>query len=241
MATTILSSETHLAVAVDTRACHEYGDLVNRSIVLGSELNTLHKEFPILLHQTGDTAGFVGHAIMGFDKDENLFVENERWITRTIPASMARGPFSLGYVRPNGNEQQPTSIKVMIDEEHPRLRADGQPVFLQLGGESVYLEGIKRVLQCIDAGLQFDRVLYPELVAMELLEPVDIQISINSEQQYNFLGYYTVNQERLAALSAEQLLRLNRLGLLAPLYFLISSLDNFQRLVDLKRSRAALA
>ena len=38
-------------------------------------------------------------------------------------------------------------------------------------------------------------------------------------------------------LSAEQLLRLHRLGLLGPVYFLISSLGNFQRLVNLKIAR----
>ena len=128
-------------------------------------------------------------------------------------------------------------MRVMIDDQHPRLRADGQPVFLPLGGETPYLEGIKRVLQTVDAGLRIDRLLYRELVAMELLEEVKIEISVFAELRYDFSGYYSINQEKLAALNAEQLLRLHRLGLLAPVYFLISSLGNFQRLVNLKIAR----
>ena len=98
-------------------------------------------------------------------------------------------------------------------------------------------QGIKRVLQTVDAGLRIDRLLYRELVAMELLEEVKIEISVFAELRYDFSGYYSINQEKLAALNAEQLLRLHRLGLLGPVYFLISSLGNFQRLVNLKIAR----
>ena len=181
------------------------------------------------------------HAILGFEKDENLFVERDRWITTFIPATLARGPFSLGYIRAEDGDDSPAGtrpeMKVMIDDQHPRLRADGQPVFLPLGGESPYLEGIKRVLQTVDAGLRVDRLLYRELVAMDLLEEVKIQISVFPELRYDFSGYHTINQKKLAALGSDQLLRLHRLGLLGPVFFLVSSLGNFQKLVNLKIAR----
>jgi hypothetical protein len=237
MAITILTSDQHRSIAVDTRARPEYGDMVNRAVALSAEFNELHREYPLLLRKIDEAPGFVAHAILGFEKDENLFVEGERWISTFIPATLARGPFSLGYIRAGEGDAEPAGIKVMIDEQHPRLRADGQPVFLPLGGETPYLEGIKRVLQTVDAGLRTDRILYRELVAMDLLEQVKIEISVFAELRYDFSGYYTINQEKLAALNAEQLFRLHRLGLLAPVYFLISSLGNFQKLVNLKIAR----
>ena len=237
MAISILTSDQHRSVAVDTRARPEYGDVVNRAIALSAEFNELHREYPLLLRKTKEEPGFVAHAILGFEKDENLFVEGDRWTSTFIPATLARGPFSLGYIRAEDGSDTPAGLKVMIDEQHPRLRADGQPVFLPLGGESPYLEGIKRVLQTVDAGLRVDRVLYRELVALELLEEVKIQISVFPELRYDFGGYHTINQEKLAGLNGEQLLRLHRLGLLGPVYFLISSLGNFQRLVNQKIAR----
>jgi hypothetical protein len=233
MAISILTSDQHRSLAVDTRARPEYGDMVNRAIALSAEFNDLHREFPLLLRKTREEPGFVAHAILGFEKDENLFVEGERWISTFIPATLARGPFSLGYVR----AAEGAELRVMIDDQHPRLRADGQPVFLPLGGESPYLEGIKRLLSTVDAGLRVDRVLYRELVAMDLLEEVKIQISVFPELRYDFSGYHSINQERLTALDGEQLLKLHRMGLLGPIYFLISSLGNFQRLVNLKIAR----
>src|SRR6187401_373643 len=214
MTISILTSDQHRSVAVDTRARPEYGDVVNRAIALSAEFNELHREYPILLRKTQEAPGFVAHAIVGFEKDENLFVENDRWICTSIPATLARGPFSLGYIRAEDGGDAPAGIRVMIDDQHPRLRAEGQPVFLPLGGETPYLEGIKRVLQTVDAGLRVDRVLYRELVAMELLEEVKFQISVFPELRYDFSGYYTIDQQKLGALGADQLLRLHRLGLL---------------------------
>ena len=237
MATSILNNDQHRSVAVDTRARPEYGDVVNRAVALSAEFNELHREYPLLLRKTEEAPGFVAHAILGFEKDENLFVEGDRWTSTFIPAALARGPFSLGYIRAEDGGDAPADIKVMIDEQHPRLRADGQPVFLPLGGETPYLQGIKRILQTLDTGLRVDRVLYRELVAMDLLEEVKISISVFAELRYDFTGYYTINQEKFAALGADALLRLHRLGLLGPVYFLVSSLGNFQRLVNLKIAR----
>ena len=237
MAISILSNDQHRSVAVDTRARPEYGDMVNRAIALSAEFNELHREFPLLLRKTNEAPGFVAHAILGFEKDENLFVEGDRWISTSVPATLARGPFSLGYIRAEDGGSAPADIKVMIDEQHPRVRAEGQPVFLPLGGESPYLQGIKRVLQTVDAGLRADRLFYGELVALGLLEEVKIQISVFAELRYDFSGYHSINQEKLAALGGDQLLRLHRMGLLGPVYFLISSLGNFQKLVNLKIAR----
>lgn len=240
MALSILTNDQHRSIAVDTRARPEYGDCVNRAVALSAEFNELHREFPLLLRKTDEAPGFVAHAVLGFEKDENLFVEGDRWTTTYIPASLARGPFSIGYVRTGDDDPSASpqpDMRIMIDEKHPRLRAGGQPVFLPLGGETPYLQGIKRVLQTVDAGLRIDRVLYRELVAMELLEEVQIQISVFTELRYDFSGYHTINQKRFAELNGEQLLKLHRLGLLGPVYFLISSLGNFQKLINLKTAR----
>jgi len=237
MAISILTSDQHRSVAVDTRARPEYGDMVNRAMALSAEFNELHREYPLLLRKIDEEPGFVAHAILGFEKGENLFVESDRWISTFIPATLARGPFSLGYIRAEDGSNTPADIKVMIDDQHPRLRADGQPVFLPLGGESPYLEGIKRVLQTVDAGLRIDRVLYRELAALDLFEEVKIQISVFAELRYDFSGYYSINQEKFAALGPDPLLRLHRLGLLGPIFFLLSSLGNFKKLVNLKIAR----
>src|SRR5690242_12827911 len=115
MAISILTNDQHRSIAVDTRARPEYGDMVNRAIAVSIECNELHREFPLLLRKADEAPGFVAHAILGFEKDENLFVENDRWTTAFVPATLARGPFSLGYVRGDNGARAPAEIKVMLD------------------------------------------------------------------------------------------------------------------------------
>lgn len=237
MTAVLLSNEQHQDVRVDTRASRELGDLVNRAILLSSEFNEAHKEFPILLFGDGSGEKFAAHAILGFDEDENLFVEDEEWMSSYVPASIARGPFSLGYVREEDEPSELVDVSVMIDEGDPRLGEDGEPVFLELGGESPFLEGIRNTLRTIDAGMRADAVFYPLLREMDLLEQVNIRITVDDERQYEFAEYFTIDQEKLSALTEAQLTRLNQSGALGLVFFLISSISNFQRLIELKNDR----
>ena len=93
MAISILTSDQHRSVAVDTRARPEYGDTVNRAIALSAEFNELHREYPLLLRKTNEEPGFVAHAVLGFEKDENLFVEGDRWTTHFHSGDV--GPWSV--------------------------------------------------------------------------------------------------------------------------------------------------
>lgn len=237
MAEVILNNDNHLAIKVDTRATKEFGDHVNRAIALSSEIAELHKEFPILLYRNPETSELVGHAILGLDKDENLFIENDQWITQSIPASHARGPFSIGYQRAKDGENIVDQPVILIDEKSPRIGNQGHAIFLEMGGDTPYLEGIRRVLQIIDAGFKADRSVYPMLQNMGLLEEVAIKVSLNADEHYEFKNYVTVSDAKLRSLNGEQLIELNKSGALAVVFFLLSSLGNFQRLISLKNAK----
>ena len=78
------------------------------------------------------------------------------------------------------------------------------------------------------------------LQKLDLLEPVSIKISLTEEKQIAFNGYHTVNQERLANLDGSSLLELNRAGVLSLVFFMASSLGNFQKLIELKNARSSM-
>ena len=117
---------------------------------------------------------------------------------------------------------------------------NGEAVFLEHGGESPYLEYIRKALQKIEDGMRADRFFFSLLQKMDLLEPVSIKISLTEEKQIAFNGYHTVNQERLANLDGSGLLELNRAGVLGLVFFMASSLGNFQKLIELKNARSSL-
>ena len=90
---TVLNNVDHKNVKVDTRP--ESNQNVNRSLVYATEINELHKEFPLVFYKHPDTGQAQLHAILGLEKDENLFVSENGWTTRFVPALLARGRIGL--------------------------------------------------------------------------------------------------------------------------------------------------
>jgi len=231
-----LSIERHQDVMVNVEARKEFGDHVNRALLLSSEFGAAQKEFPILISKNTASGQLEAHAILGLEKDENLFIDGTAWLSNYMPAVFARGPFSLGYVKdPNGDKS--SDVRIMIDEKNARIGEGGKAIFSELGGETPYLEKIKRVLQLVDIGLNFDPKFYNKITNLELLEQVKISIRLSSEVEYTFSDYYTINQQKFAALAPEALHDLHATGALGPIFYLMSSLDNFQKLIDIKNKR----
>lgn len=234
MSLVILHNETHQHLKVDTSPSAEYGDHINRALVYSTEIADLHKDFPILLARNPDNNKLCAHAILGLQKDENLFIENGRWTSASMPATMARGPFSIGYQSQEVDGVAQQNPLIMVDEKDPRINDNGTAVFLDFGGESNYLQFVKKVLSVIDSGHRNDELFYNTLEEMDLLEPVNIELSLNADEHFGFKDYLSISDEKLKQLSGEQLVKLRDMGILAQVYFLLSSLGNFQRLIDKK-------
>lgn len=235
---TVLNNVDHKSIKVDVRP--QAHSNVNRSLVHATEIGDLHKEFPLVFYKHPDSGETQLHAILGLAKDENLFLDNEGWTTRFVPALLARGPFSLGYKKTeNGDEKQDPVI--CIDMEDSRVNTErGEDVFLEFGGEAPYLNYVKKALQTIDGGMQFDKTLYSLVESIGLLEPVSIQIKLSNVEEVSFSDYYTINQVKLATLDGEKLSQLSQYGVLSLLYFVLSSMGNFQQLIELKNAKSAM-
>ncbi|MCQ8848369.1 SapC family protein [Alteromonas stellipolaris] len=238
---TVLNNVDHKHLKVDTRPGASKHQQVNRSLVYATEISELHKEFPLIFHKHPDTGQTQLHAILGLEKDENLFIAESGWTSRFVPALLARGPFSLGYKKAEQQENEQLSPIICVDVDDPRVNTEqGEDVFLQFGGEAPYLSYVIKALQTIEQGIKFDKTLTTLVESMDLLEPVSIKIKLSSTDEVNFNDYYTVNQEKLDQLDSDSLYTLNQYGVLSLLYFVVSSMGNFQRLIELKNAKSAM-
>lgn len=238
MTTKILNNVDHKDLRINVRPTSACGDFENRALIFTTEYSDLHKQFPILIYKDPGSDELSSHVVLGFEKGENLFIENGEWQIRHIPATMARGPFSIGYRRQDEDSNEAPEILIMVDENDPRCNVeDGEAVFLEFGGESPYLRYIKKVLRKIEVGMHCDIVFFGLLEQYDLLEPVSIKVNLTSETAVGFDGFNTINQGKLAKLNGEALQKLNNAGVLGLIFFLISSLDNFGHMIDLKNSK----
>jgi len=212
------------------------GDNVNLALVVPSEFAEIQREYPILFSRNDD-GGFQAFALLGLDKDENLFLDGNGWNARYVPAIQARGPFSIALRDTGTGEREPM---IMIDTAHPRIsRTHGDPLFLAHGGNAPALERAVQALRTLHTGLAASDAMFAAFHDAGLLAPVNIEIKIDEGTSYQLPDFFSVSQEACARLDAATLENLNRSGFLALAFCVIHSTGNMRRLIDMKTRRRA--
>jgi hypothetical protein len=226
MAAVLLNNVDHrdLRVAVGHHA--RYGDAINQTRVFPAEFEELQRDYAILLRRD-DQGQFLATVLLGLDPDENLFLSGEQWDARYVPATRARGPFSIGI----DDHGEPM---IHVEPDHPRVQPAGEPVFREHGGNSALLDHVSAMLQRIYTGLECEQALYAALDDAGLLAPATLQLEFGEGRRYNLPDHWTVDADRLAALDGDVLARLHRDDHLRPAIWIASSLGNIRYLLDRK-------
>jgi len=229
----MLDNVEHHDLRLISRPGSDLGDNVNLALVVPTEFVDVQREYPILFRQTAN-GGFQEIVLLGLEADENLFLDENGWHARYIPAIQARGPFSIGL---RGAEERPEPM-IMVDTGHPRIsRTDGDPLFLAHGGNAPALERVLNALRTLHAGMAAADAMFAAFHAAGLLAPVNIEVKIDEGLSYALTDFFTVSQEGLARLDAATLENLNRSGFLALAFCVIHSTGNVRRLIEMKTRR----
>jgi SapC len=237
--TALLNNIQHKDLKVIARFSAAFGDNVNQVAIVPTEFEAIQREYPILLAKSPE-GEYQALALLGLDKDENLFLDQQGWHARYVPGMQVRGPFLIGFHEQLADGEPRREPMIHVDLDHPRIsRREGEPLFLPQGGHSPYLEHITRVLRLMHQGMALSVGMYAAFAELELIEPVALRIDLNDREQYQLADYYTIGEERLATLSGANLDRLHKAGFLQAAYFVASSLKNINRLIDLKNGRRA--
>ncbi|WP_421737565.1 SapC family protein [Caulobacter sp.] len=216
-----------------------FGDNVNQALLLPTEFEEAQREYPILLRK--DPQGdYQAVALLGLDRDENLFLDGGEWRARYVPAVQQRGPFSIALQdAKDGGAPRPM---IHVDLDHPRVStSEGLPLFLPAGGNAPYLQHMIGVLGAIYDGLEVAKPMFAAFSELDLIEPVAIAIELVDGATYDLPDFHTIAADRLAALSGGDLERLHHSGLLRAAQWLVSSMGNVQQLVEMKNRRLVMA
>jgi hypothetical protein len=233
----MLNNIAHKDLRVITHRGAEFGDNVGTVMTVPTEYGDIQREYPIFFRKDAQTGDYLSVALLGFTKDENLFLEGNRWDAGYVPGILARGPFLIGFQERNEAGEVRREPVIHVDMESPRVsNTEGERVFLDLGGNSPYLEHVATILKGINQGLDVSKAMFAAFTAADLIEPMKLEIKF-AEEQYNLVGLHTINREKLASLDAETLHRLHRAGFLQAAFLVVNSLGNVQRLVERKQRR----
>jgi hypothetical protein len=224
----LLNNIDHKDLRVITERGVQYGDGTMTALTFPHEFRNLQAHYPIVFFKSEAGTGFQSVALMGFEDGENLFLNQQGWDAAYVPLTIARQPFLIGNVK--------GEMLLHIDLASPRVsRTQGEPVFLEYGGNTDYLEQMSSALRTIHEGLELAPAFSAALLALNLLESFVFDVELPDGSQRRLAGYYTINEERLHALDGPALEQLSRAGFLQPIYMVIASLSNLSTLAERKR------
>jgi hypothetical protein len=234
----VLNNVAHKDLRVATDFGAEFGDAIGMVSAFPTEFAELQREYPLFFRRDAGSRELQAVALLGFDRSENLFLRGRSWNASYVPGVLARGPFLIGFQQRDDDGELREEPVIHVDLAHPRVIAgEGEPVFLPQGGHAPYLQRIITVLRGINDGVAAGKAMYAALDALELVQPVKVDVRFDAEQGANLTGLWGIDRERLAALDADQIAALHRAGWLEGVYLMLASLHNMRHLIAQKQRR----
>lgn len=237
----LLNNVDHHDLRLIIRHGESFGDNVNQVLVFPTEYQEVQRHYPIFFSRT-EAGGLKSVALLGFDKDENLFLDGDRWNAGYVPAMHRIDPFLIGQPQAAPGEDLPAEAEAMIlvDPDHVRIsRSEGEPLFLAQGGNSPALMHVTSVLQQVYAGQTLSDRMFAAFFETGLLAPVDIEVKISDRQSFMLKDMLTISRAALAGLDGVTLQALNQAGFLAMAFHVLSSMGNLSHMITLKTERNA--
>ena len=231
----ILNKKEHRHIKVDNTRSSELGDGVMSTIISPHEFRNVQSNFPIFFQKAADSEQMFPIALLGFETGENLFINGDNWQANYIPETLLRHPFAIA----NADSQMLT-----IDMDSPRVNTgntdNGEPLFLEHGGNSEYLTKITELMGRIHQGFNLSKKFVDCLQNLGLIEPLTLKIALNDNSTSELLGFYTINEDQVQKLTTAELGKLQDSYFLMPLFMVLASFSSLQSLIAKKNKKLGL-
>ena len=229
----VLDREKHRQLRIKTGYGAALGDAVMYVMTYPMEFRDVQGCYPIPFTKDPNTGGFFAAAVLGFDRDQNLFLEDDGWDATYVPAMVQRQPFLIA----KRGENDTDAPVVSLDLDHPRVsQEDGEALFEADGSPSEFLNRKIALLDKLHRGLQHGQGFVETLIKHELLEQITLDFTFNDGAKQTVEGFYTIAEERLYQLKGDALESLNQAGYLQPIFMAVASLSRMRDIIE-RRNR----
>lgn len=194
--------------------------------LLVHEFASVSSEMPIVFLKNSESGEFQSVALLGLSTDENLFIHNNKWLASYTPANIRRAPFSLAKT----SEQE---VMICIDESSRKVSNEEGEALFNGQQETEFFTNVKTFLTELAERETVTHAFIKFIESKGLIQSRTLNIDISGEKKA-LSGIYTVDKQRLDALSDEDYLDLRKRGLLDPIYHHLVSLNQVSRLLQMK-------
>lgn len=234
----LLNNVDHKDLKILTDRSAELGDNVWYAVTFPSEFRNLQRHYPVFFIKNPKSGEFQAVAVFGVEDGENLFLDENGWNASYIPLNIIRQPFLIGFQEQEKDGRVEREPVISVDMDNPRVNTErGEPVFLEHGGQSEYLEKINSILKLLHDGMRRSQPFLDTLRELDLLESFVLDVQLDDGSEHRLTGFYTINEDALRKLDGEKLEILNRRGYLEAIYMAIASMSNIPALLEKKNLR----
>jgi hypothetical protein len=217
-----VSSERHRNWSVRTGDNYAYASKTNAVPLMAVEFPVAAMEYAIVF--TGSDQAIVPAVIMGLRNDENVFLSpTGEWQAKYIPAYVRRYPFVFSTADEGKN------FTLCIDEQFSgcNQQGRGERLFDADGKRTQYLESVLEFVRQYQLHFQRTLVFCKKLDELNLLEPMQADMTLGDGQKISLAGFRAVNRDKLKALPGAQLEDLAKSDELELIFIHLQSMRNF--------------
>lgn len=217
----------------------DYNELAQQqfSALTAQEFAQAASSYPIVMLKDGQSGIFVSVALWGLETGQNLLfnASNNHWDAVHLPNEVQCQPFSIGPV--DGEENTLTmhihEASELVNETEGRALFDGEE-------ETPFLKSMQAKLSEHYQHQVFTRDFINILLEHGLLKEIELIVAYQDNKIRRVKGLYTINEEALAKLEQETVMAFFKRNLFVPIYAMLSSLTQFNRLMKLNNQNEAL-
>jgi hypothetical protein len=216
-----MSQARHGKWSVEVGTDYRFSRTINSAPLMAVEFPNAASEYPIVFAGTEDAV--LPAVILGV-RGENLYLTNDgAWQGKYVPAFIRRYPFVFASV------DEGKTFTLCIDEKFKGLNREGrgQRLFTDDSKPTPYVDNVLKFLQQYQVEFARTRAFCKKLKDLNLLEPMQAQVNLDSGEKMFLTGFSAVNRARLKTLSSSALAELSQSDELELIYLHLFSMRNF--------------
>lgn len=220
-----LQKEKHAQIKINTVNALNFALEQHILPVVVQEFVRIGAELPIVFIKDSNSENFDVVAMLGLKTGENLMITEGKWQGFYVPKVLWNHPLILA-----DDPSKEGQLLVALVESSPMVNTEtGHSLFNEDGSESDFLKFRVESMREFFIQSQSTRAFNKVLADLDLLIPQTLTIKLEGQPR-EISGIYIVDEKKLNSLSDEQLLDLNKRGLMPAIYAHLMSLQQVQRL-----------
>ena len=190
--------------------------------------------FPVVIVKDPDSGRFRSVAMLGLEAGENLFLKDDAWTGIYAPQSTTMVPFALGI-----DPDKEKTLTACIDLDSKYVGEDQElPLFDENGEDSELFKNVQNGLGRLYENELMTEKFIKEVQDAGLLEEVEVVMGFADGDKKKLVGIYTIKEAKLGELTDEQALDFHKRGLFIPIYAMLTSIGQLNRLAQLRNERS---